>query len=283
MRSDPFVILTIPEIRCFFKRVVAQYYYMEIALKKKIEIARREHAQEHQGRLKGRPVLRERAGKLLENIVYGANDGIITTFAVIAGVAGADLSRSVVLILGFANLVADGISMGMSNYLGSQSRLQYEQAARKKEEWEVLYIPEDERQEIHDIYRNRGFSGKLLESIVDHITSDKQRWVDEMMLWEFGVHPDENESPWRNGFTTFVAFAVAGLLPLLPYLFPLDPSRYFIVSIFSTAFSLFTVGALRSLVTAVEWWRSGLQMLSVGTVAALAAYGIGALLKTVIS
>ncbi|MBI5134885.1 VIT1/CCC1 transporter family protein [Candidatus Uhrbacteria bacterium] len=256
---------------------------MDKGLANKIAIARQEHAQEHRDRIEGRPVLKEGAGKVLENIVYGANDGIITTFAVIAGVAGADLSRSIVLIMGFANLVADGFSMGMSNYLGAQSRLQYEKAARKKEEWEVLYIPDDERQEVHDIYKARGFTGKLLDSIVDHITSDKQRWVDDMMLWEFGVHPNESESPAKSGITTFIAFNIAGLLPLLPYVFPIDPAWYFPVSIAATAFALFTVGALRSLVTTVEWWRSGLQMLLVGAIAAVAAYGVGAFLKIIIS
>ena len=251
---------------------------MNKELKQKIDKARQEHIERGlEGILE-----QERGGKILEDIVYGANDGIITTFAVIAGVAGGGLTRSVVLILGFANLLADGISMGMSNYLGKQSRLQYEKAAREKEEWEVDHIPEEERKEVEAIYAGRGFSGKTLKDIVEQITSNKKRWVEEMMLWEFGVHPHSEDSPVKSGWTTFIAFAIAGLLPLLPYLFPIPSDYYFPVSIISTIVSLFGVGAARSIVTSVVWWRSGLQMLGVGTLAALAAYGVGVVLKTVI-
>lgn len=251
---------------------------MDTKLKQQVDKARREHQQRDLDGI----LEQERGGKVLEDIVYGANDGIITTFAVIAGVAGGGLARSVVLILGFANLLADGISMGMSNYLGKQSRLQYEKAAREKEEWEVDHIPEEERKEVEAIYAGRGFSGKTLTDIVDQITSNKQRWVEEMMLWEFGVHPHTEDSPVKSGWTTFIAFSIAGLLPLLPYLFPIPNQYYFPVSIISTAISLFSVGAARSVVTSVVWWRSGLQMLGVGALAASAAYGVGALLKAVI-
>ena len=96
-------------------------------------------------------------GGYLRDFVYGANDGIITTFAVVAGVAGANLSASVVLILGFANLLADGFSMAMSNYLGEKSNRDFVATERGREEWEVERLPEEEREEIRKIYRAKGF------------------------------------------------------------------------------------------------------------------------------
>lgn len=251
---------------------------MDPSLKEKIKEVKRQHRE----RDRSMPLIKGNSGKMLEDIVYGANDGIITTFAVVAGVTGGALSHSVILILGFANLFADGISMGMSNYLGASSRRQYEKACRTQEEWEVEYIPEEERKEIEDIYRQKGFKGQALQEIVDHITADKVRWVDEMMMWEFGVHPHDDESAWKSGLTTFIAFLVAGLLPLIPYLFPINPEYYFSASIVSTAIILFFVGAARSLVTSVRWWIGGLEMLAVGALAAGAAYGIGAVLKFIV-
>ncbi len=251
---------------------------MDPALKEKIKEVKRQHRQ----RDRSMPLIKGNGGKMLEDIVYGANDGIITTFAVIAGVTGGSLSHSVLLILGFASLFADGISMGMSNYLGATSRKQYEKACRAQEEWEVEYIPEEERKEIEDIYRQKGLKGQALTDIVDHITADKERWVDEMMMWEFGVHPHNNESAAKSGLTTFVAFVSAGLLPLVPYLFPLGSAHYFSVSIISTAIILYAVGAARSFVTTVRWWIGGLEMLGIGALAAVAAYGIGAFLKAII-
>ena len=244
-------------------------------LREKIKEVRKKHV----ARKRFSPADRSNNGEILESIIYGANDGIITTFAIIAGVAGADLSRSIVLILGLANVLADGISMGMSNYLGATSRLAYEEARQKDEEWEIKHIPEQERREIADVYREKGFKGALLNDVVGVITSDKKQWIDEMMLWEHGVLPHASISPAKKGWITFWSFVVAGLLPLTPYILPIHPTNYFITSIIATALTLFGVGAARSTVTDISWWKSGIQMLGVGTLAATAAYVVGALLQ----
>lgn len=128
-----------------------------------------------------------RAGTYINDLVYGANDGIITTFAVVAGATGASLPPLVVIILGFANLVADGISMGASNYLGTKSELDYQRAQRQKEEWEIDHLRNLEIQEIEDIYRERGFTGKDLERAVALTIVDRGKWVDVMMRDELGI------------------------------------------------------------------------------------------------
>lgn len=222
-------------------------------------------------------------GGYLKDFVYGANDGIITTFAVVAGVAGADLSASVVLILGFANLFADGFSMAMSNYLGEKSSREFIKTERAREEWEVDKIPEEEKKEIRKIYENKGLKGEALDKVVEAITADKKLWVDEMMIGEHKLIPDGGEAhPWKNAATTFVAFVVAGFMPMIPYFFGMSTQKTFPYAIVATGLILFIVGSLRSLLTFRKWWLAGLEMLGVGAVAAVVAYAVGAFLSTLV-
>jgi len=219
-------------------------------------------------------------GAYLRDMVYGANDGIITTFAVVAGVAGASLDTRVVLILGIANLIADGLSMATGNFIGIHSENQYLAKERKMEEWEVLHVPEEEKKEIRAIYEKKGFSGADLDHAVGIITSDKDRWVDEMMIGELGIVPGEQDSPLKNGFTTFVSFVVAGSLPLVPYVFGIGNS--FMVAIAMTGAALFAVGSLRTLLTRQFWFVAGLEMLGVGAIAAVVAYYLGDILEKIV-
>jgi len=247
-------------------------------LDKRIAEIRRMH---HQGNTES--FHRTGAGGYLRDFVYGANDGIITTFAVVAGVAGANLSASVVLILGFANLLADGFSMAMSNYLGEKSNRDFVATERGREEWEVERLPEEEREEIREIYSQKGFEGETLERAVDVITANKKLWVDEMMVGEHGLVSHRYESqPWKNALTTFVAFVVAGFVPLVPYFVGLTARETFPYAIVATALILFTVGSLRTLITYRRWWLSGLEMLGVGMVAAGVAYAVGAFLSNLV-
>jgi len=238
-------------------------------LQQKIKEARTEH-------LKGTAKEKYHSklgGTYIRDVVYGANDGIVTTFAVVAGVAGANLSPNIVLILGFANLLADGLAMGLGNYLGTKSEIEYIKRERQMEEWEINHVPELEKKEIEEIYRKKGFSGKDLKTLVNIVTSNKKAWVDTMMVEELGLLPAEATSPVKNGLATFFAFGIAGLFPLFPYVFTF-PSA-FNASIIFTALTLFTVGALRTLITKKHWLKAGLEMLFVGAIAASAAYFAG--------
>jgi vacuolar iron transporter family protein len=163
---------------------------------------------------------RIRVSHYLPDLVYGANDGIVTTFAVVSGVIGADLSSKIILILGFANLFADGISMGASNYLARRSAVESGELATRKD-------------------------------ALQHASA------------------------------TIIAFVIAGLVPLLAYLIPLSSDARFPGAIVLTAVALFSVGAGRSLVTGRGVLRSGFEMLLVGSLAAAAAYLIGALAAAV--
>lgn len=208
--------------------------------------------------------------------IYGGIDGAVTTFAVVSGVAGAELSPVIVLILGFANLVADGFSMAASNFLGT--RAEHEDYTRLKEiEYRHIRVhPEGEREEVRQIYRDKGFEGDELEKAVALITSDKDRWVQTMLTEEYGL-PTEIRSAWKAAFATFMAFVVCGLIPLLPYLFGVKNSFY--VSSVLTGVTFFIIGSVKSRWSTASWLRSGLETFFVGALAAILAYAVGVLLK----
>jgi VIT1/CCC1 family predicted Fe2+/Mn2+ transporter len=222
-------------------------------------------------------------GKYLADFVYGALDGTVTTFAVVAAVAGASLSASIVIILGLANLLGDGFSMATGNYLSTKSQIEFHREERKREEWEIENVPDGEREEIRQIYRKKGFRGKELERVVKVITSDRKVWIDTMMMEELNIAPADKK-PWQSALATFVAFVVVGFVPLISYVLamaiPAIRAETFAVSIVLTAIVLFVVGTAKVLVTKRNWLRSGIEMLFVGGAAALVAYLVGFFLKT---
>lgn len=216
-------------------------------------------------------------GTYISDMVFGANDGIVTTFAVVAGSTGAGLNPGIVIILGFANLLADGLSMGLGNYLGQKSEIEYQKGQLKKELEEIKYLPEVEEYETKSILKSHGYEGKVLDDVYKVITRNDESWAKWMVRDELGILETKNDSPARHGLATFIAFLVAGLIPLLPYLFNLPKTFNF--SIIATAITLFITGSLRSKVYPKPWYKTGLEMLFVGSLAAVSAYAIGILLE----
>ncbi len=219
--------------------------------------------------------------KYLKSVVYGGLDGIITTFAVVSGVTGASLSTGVLLILGFANLFADGISMAFGDYLSTKAEREYHKAERKREEWEVDNHPEGEKQEMIEIYENRGLSKANAQKVVSIISKKKKTFVDIMMREELGI-VESDESPTKNALATFFSFAFFGFIPLLTYVLGwmgfISAANYFVVACVMTGIALFSLGALKTRVTERNLFVAGLEMLLVGSIAAAVAYGIGAAL-----
>ncbi len=220
----------------------------------------------------------------LKDMVYGGIDGTITTFAVVSGVVGAELAVGIVVILGLANLFADGFSMAVSNFLGTKAEQQFLHMMRKEEENEIQLIPEGEREEIRQIYAAKGFEGELLEQVVDVITSNEQIWVDTMLLEEHGlllVGPEPKRAAWW----TFVAFMVAGIVPVAPFIVNLlvdgGISAPFLWSSIATAATFFAIGVFKARVVGGSTVKAGIETVVVGGMAAVLAYGVGWLLRGV--
>ena len=223
----------------------------------------------------------KQGGHHLKNMVYSANDGIVTTFAVVAGVVGAALNPTTILILGFANLLADGFSMATGNYLGSKSENQLYTKEKEREEREMEEVPEKEGIEILNILKEKGYQGTELEQLTDLIMKNKKFSVDFMMQEELKLS-NANVTPFKNAWVTFVSFVVAGLIPILPFIFIPASANRFLLAIFFTAMALFVVGASRSVFTDKYWFLSGLEMLFVGGVAATIAYLIGFVISQIV-
>jgi VIT1/CCC1 family predicted Fe2+/Mn2+ transporter len=213
-----------------------------------------------------------------DDFIYGSIDGAVTTFAIVAGVVGAGLSPGIVLILGFANLFADGFSMAASNYQASKARNEFVEMKRKQEEWEIENLKDQERDEIRDIYKAKGFKDELLEEVVRIITSKKKVWVDTMMKEELGLI--ENKDPVTSSVSTFVGFNVIGLIPLIPFVVFMIMgvelnSEAFVYSTVSVMTAFFLVGVIKGKIVKKSMLRSGFNTLVIGGIAATVAYSVG--------
>lgn len=221
----------------------------------------------------------------LGEFVYGGIDGAVTTFAVVAGAVGADLSMSIILILGFANLLADGFSMSVGAYLSTKSEQDNFDKHKRIEYLEIEEIPEVEREEVRQIYREKGFEGELLEQVVAVITADNDRWVDTMMKEELGMI-QETKSPLKVGAVTYLSFVVVGLIPLLAYLFTDQTeanNQLFWISSGMTSVAFGLVGWLKAYVTQTNRFRAIVETLFLGASAAAVAFFVGDWLEKLIA
>ena len=215
----------------------------------------------------------------LPDAVYGAIDGTVTTFAVVSGAIGADLSSRVVLILGIANLLADGFSMAAGNFTATKSAADMVERLREQELRHIQLDKEGETREVREIYRAKGFAGEPLETLTRLMTSRRDVWVDLMLAEEYGISA-ASRSAIRAAGMTFLAFALAGLVPLAPFLLGIPQAP--LVAVGLTAFVFAAIGSFRSRWSARSWRSCGVETLAIGMTAALVAYGVGALIAQVV-
>jgi VIT1/CCC1 family predicted Fe2+/Mn2+ transporter len=208
--------------------------------------------------------------------VLGAIDGAVTTFAIVAGATGAGLSGGIALVLGLANVLADGFSMGVSNYLKAKSDRQVVERARRMEEHHIDEVPEGEREEIREIFRQKGLSGEVLEDVVATITRDRERWVDTMITEELGLQLDTPE-PTRAGVTTFFAFLMAGLIPLAPLMFLgiIETGHWFTISACVTAATFGLIGLIKGRMVGESPLAHAVETVLIGGGAAFLAFVVG--------
>lgn len=226
-----------------------------------------------------------RRSEYLPEFVYGWIDGIVTTFAVVAWATWAGLDISVVMILWFANLLADGLSMSIWSYLSTKSEKEAYAKAKTEEAREVEEFPLVEKEEIREIYAEKWFEGELLDQVVDVIVSNDERRVDVMLKEELNmVEPDTN--PIVNGTVTFISFVIVGLFPLVTYVLyyrgVVSDAYLFEIAIVVSAIAFIGIGRLKSYVNKSNLAKSILETLALGLIAALVSYYVGDLIALMV-
>jgi vacuolar iron transporter family protein len=215
----------------------------------------------------------------LRDFVYGAIDGIVTTFAIIAGVVGAGMSTKTIIILGVANVLADGFSMAASNYLGTKSEVDEKEKIADYERRQIKHRPEGELEEIRQIFRLKGFEGPILEEIVSSIAKNEHEWVRIMLQEEYGLS-NSQRSPLKSGMMTFFAFVLLGFVPLLPYL--LELQNPFNIAVVLAGVAFFAVGSYKSKWALESAVASGTKTLLLGAAASALAYFAGSYLESIL-
>ncbi|MCP4181834.1 MAG: hypothetical protein GY761_00725 [Hyphomicrobiales bacterium] len=211
--------------------------------------------------------------------VYGGIDGTVTTFAIVTGVIGAQLSVKIIIILGVANLLADGLSMAAGNYSATKTEIDDRERIREVERRHIENFPEGEREEIRQILAAKGLTGENLEDAVTAISSDESSWINFMLNEEYGLAASLR-SPVSSAIATFLAFVLCGSVPLLPFVF--FESDVFVISLTMSGMVFFLIGAVKSRWALAPWWRSGIETFIIGMVAAGCAYLVGYLLSDIV-
>jgi predicted membrane protein (TIGR00267 family) len=226
----------------------------------------------------------ERAGigRSLRDIILGGQDGLVNVLGLVLGVAAATAQLRIIIAAALAATFSESIAMGGVAYTSALADRDYYLAQLEKERREVEEVPEVEREEVREIFRDKGLHGDVLEGVVNEITSDKEVWVDVMMRDELHLAPVSSRGVVRRALVTGFATLIGSLIPLVPFLFVpvlgLSVTTATILAVPLCAAVLFGVGAYKALTLVGDWRISGLQMLVIGMVSAAAGYGIGRLL-----
>lgn len=222
-------------------------------------------------------------GEQLSEIILGGQDGLVNTLGVILGLAAASSDFRIVVAGGLAGAIAEAVSMGAVGYTSKVAERDFYFSELKREQREIEEMPQEEIQEIRDIYEKKGFRGDLLEEVVKVVTSDHQVWLDTMMQEELKLSPVEDGQPLKSAVLIGFSAFFGSVIPLLPFLvFYLLGIRgdgsvlnAILIALGCSALTLFMVGVVKSRLTVGTWYKSGLQMLVIGIVSALVGYLIG--------
>ena len=217
-------------------------------------------------------------GAKLRELILGGQDGLVNVLGIVLGVAAATASTHIVVISGLAATVAESISMGAVAYTSTKAAKEYYLSLRKKEIQEMKTMPQKEKAEIKDIYFHKGFKGKLLNAVVEKITSSRKIWLETMMAEELRTFPEEFHAPLKSGIIVGLASIVGSIIPLVPFFF-LPVEMAVILSLIICTLSLFVVGSIKAKITIGTWWVAGLELAAIGMTAALCSYAVGYLLK----
>ena len=219
------------------------------------------------------------AGAAVRDIVIGMADGLTVPFALAAGLTGAIASSHIILTAGFAEIAAGSIAMGLGGYLAARSDAEHYAAERKREEAEIITVPEVEAQEVQDIFKSYGLTQTESASVVEALRQRPQDWVDFMMRFELGLEKPEPGRAWKSALTIALSYVAGGIIPLGAYLVFADAHRALNVSCAVTLLALLLFGAVKGRFTGAPMIRSGLQTALIGGLAAAAAFAIARMIS----
>lgn len=221
-------------------------------------------------------------GELLSDIILGGQDGLVNTLGVILGIAAASADFRIIVAGGLAGAIAEAVSMGAVGYTSEVANRDFYFSQLEKEKKEIREIPHMEVMEIREIYRKKGFSGKILEDIVGVITSNRDIWLETMMQEELKLSPIAPNRPLKAAAIIGFASFVGALIPIIPFIIfylwdnssaNVQPAMISVIVL--AAICLFVVGAIKSRITVGKWYKSGLQMMLIGIISALFGYLVG--------
>ena len=219
----------------------------------------------------------------LRDVILGGQDGLVNVLGIVLGVAVASQDLRIILAAGLAATFAESVSMAAVAYTSTRAEQSYYQSELEREKKEIEEIPEAEIEEIREIYRHKGFSGKLLEDVVEKITSNKEVWLDEMMKFELGLQDAGAKNAFLSGVVVGFAAFVGSLIPMLPFFFlnyvQISINEAVWISLAISALTLFIVGAYKAKTTVGDWRKSGAEIAIIGIVSALTGYVVGLLFK----
>lgn len=215
-------------------------------------------------------------GALFNEFILGGQDGLVNVLGIVLGVSAASSNIQLAIVAGLAATFAEGFSMGAVAYTSSKAEESYYISQEEKEKCEMREEPNEERKEIYDIYYKKGFRGKLLKDIVNHITSNKKIWLNTMMSDELKLEKDWI-NPIKKSLVVGLATIIGSMIPIIPlFLFPLPMAIY--CSVIISAIALFITGALEAKINVGNWIKKGIQLMLIGMVAAVIGFVIGKLL-----
>jgi len=215
------------------------------------------------------------ARNYIADSALGLSDGLITNLSFLTGFSGAISSIALIRVAGIAAMLAGSVSMFFGGLLATRSHIDLYHADSKREGYEIAHEPEEERRELKNFYLEKGLTEAEAKTVVDRVTSNKEKWLEDMLIHELHLHKSELGNPYKKGSIIGFSFLVGSLVPLLPYLLLTLKDYSVLASLSTSLLFLFVVGAWKGRIVGKNIWRSGIEMLSVGVAGSILLYAIG--------
>ena len=213
-----------------------------------------------------------RANETVRDIVIGMSDGLTVPFALAAGISGAGAATKIVVLAGLAEIAAGSIAMGLGGYLAARTDFEHYVTERQRENWEIDHLPEREKAEVAEVFRNYGMEEAHITPIIDAMSKNRAQWLDFMMRFELGLEPPDPKRARISALTIGLSYILGGFIPLSPYILIHNLATALIVSVIVTLIALLLFGYIKGRFTGTKPLTSGFQTMLVGGLAAGVAF-----------